>query len=303
MENPHILRGKFLLFVLFALIAPQVMAQSLSSKYPVILTEKPYYQENETVGIRGENFSSFERVRLNVRFLDQNLKEEILLRQWDTYTDVDGRFNTSWKIFNVYPEGGRFIIEAEGSATRTISKTEFSTLAPEAASVSMSQCANSNANPQTLECPDNGNTGWVTGLVGSNRSLYFEGDTIAYRNILAGLTPGTDYKWTIEYDTTKGSINAIDYMTTYNETITNANPCLSGANPSAFCTAGAPDSTSAIQIDPNVTNGRDGMNGTSDDIVQIPGVISAWGGTITAVSAPVYTGTFPNGATAASVDL
>ncbi len=96
---------------------------------------------------------------------------------------------------------------------------------------------------------------------------------------------GATYTLVIEWDLTDASVeHAYDYLTTFNRTMTNAEPC-DDHGTGATC---ADIDTIAIPIDPIVTAGLDGITSTGDDITQVPGVFTLYGGTITSVS---YTGT------------
>jgi len=132
-----------------------------------------------------------------------------------------------------------------------------------APSISLEQCAN-------LTDPT---CDWQNGNLGQSNSLYYEGDSVAYRMLIGGLTIGETYTVTIQWDTTKGGKHALDYLTSYNETVTSADPC-----EGATCTG--PASTYPIPDDPNI------------GIAQIPGVFTMWGGTITGVSAYAVTGSY-----------
>lgn len=268
------------------------------SQFPRISAAKSDYAANQTVVITGTDFESFERVRFAVGAEDKSGMSAVIVAEWDVYADGKGRISTTW---DMPATGSEYSISATGSVSGKTATTEINSVLAE--SVNIEQCANTNAVPQNKNCPSGGPAGWVPGLVGNSKALYFEGDFIAYRNIMQGLTPGNTYKWTVEYDVTKGGLNAIDYLGSYNYSITNANPCRNGANANGFCTAGAPTSTFAIPSDPVVAAGRDQVPATSDDITQIPGVISAWNATVTAVSLPTYSGPFPVGDESATVDI
>jgi hypothetical protein len=290
--------GRVLVLAIFAtFLASQAFAADFQ-KGPRIVTEKASYLASESVRINGEDFEGYERVRFAVGIETKEGTSGLVLGQWDVYADGKGRVATTWDLPS---DGGSYVVTATGDVSGMTAKTTINSLLAE--SVKLAQCANSNANPQNLDCPSSGPAGWVTGLVGSSKALYFEGDFIAYRNVMEGLTPGDSYKWTVKYDVTKASLNAIDYLGTYNATISNANPCADGNNANGFCTQGGPTSTFPIPVDSKVTNGRDQVNGTSDDITQIPGFMSAWNGTITGVSQPVYSGPFPVGDESATVDI
>ena len=89
----------------------------------------------------------------------------------------------------------------------------------------LDQCANGTlASPNVPACNPNE---WVNGNVNESKAHYFEGDSIPYRMKLSNFTPGVAvHTLTIEWDSLKGGKHAIDYLTTYNRTVTTANPCV-----------------------------------------------------------------------------
>ena len=119
---------------------------------------------------------------------------------------------------------------------------------------------------------------WVNGNLNGNNSHYREGDSVPYRYKLSGLTPNTSNQITIGYDTIDNGVHAIDYLTTFNRTEGSADPCTDVLT-AAICSA---PTTFPIPIDPNVVNNN--LTG-----LQIPGVFTLYGGTITSVSG--YTNT------------
>jgi len=140
-------------------------------------------------------------------------------------------------------------------------------------SADLDQCANQPApSSPTDGCdPDL----WVNGNLGASKSTYREGDSIPYRMRFDNLSLGS-HDVIIEWDTTKAGKHAIDYLTTWNRTVADADPCVgvSGCSTST---------TFAIPADPQVT----GAGVTPD-----PGNFTIFGGTVTAVSAYSY----PDGA-------
>lgn len=67
---------------------------------------------------------------------------------------------------------------------------------------------------------------WQNGNLNENNSSYFEGDSVPYRMVFDGLTPGQQYTVEVEFDTTEsGGEHTLDYLTTYNLTQAAANPC------------------------------------------------------------------------------
>ncbi|MBI5037147.1 MAG: DUF11 domain-containing protein [Candidatus Kerfeldbacteria bacterium] len=138
-------------------------------------------------------------------------------------------------------------------------------------SANLDQCANDPApSPSTNGCSTSA-TEWVNGNLGASKSVYYEGDSIPYRMVFGDLSLGS-HTVTIEWDTTKSGKHAIDYLTTYNRSVTTADPTLGIAG------LGAP-TTFAIPADPQVTGAG---------VTPITGNFTLYGGTITAASAYSY---------------
>ena len=133
------------------------------------------------------------------------------------------------------------------------------------------QCANDPApSPNTDGCNSDPRS-WVNGNLGASKSVYVEGDTIPYRLRFSNLSLAS-HTVVIEWDTTKASMHAIDYLTTFNQSVLDANPCLGVTGCSAF-------NPYTIPADPQVTGAG---------VTPIPGDFRLYGGTITGVSAYSY---------------
>jgi len=115
-------------------------------------------------------------------------------------------------------------------------------------------------------------------------------------SLYTGTTIGTVYSVTIGYDIIKNGKHAIDYLGTYNNTETTADPCsdiISGCTPAGF------DDT--VPVPPDTSNALVGALGT---VSQPPGVFTIWGGTFhyTGSVAPFYNN-YVNGDTHRSITL
>jgi hypothetical protein len=147
------------------------------------------------------------------------------------------------------------------------------------AAYDIDQCANGKRGDPREACTG---ANWVNGNLNESKSQYSEGDSVAFRIKITGLVPNsTGNTVTIGYDPTKAGKSAYDYLTTWDRTET-GDPC----NAVATCNLGIFD-TETIPTDPRAEAGFDGLPGTSDDITQIPGVFTLFGGTgieITGVS-------------------
>ncbi|HJR26528.1 MAG TPA: hypothetical protein VJ804_13720, partial [Acidimicrobiales bacterium] len=154
-----------------------------------------------------------------------------------------------------------------------------------APSLNSDQCANGEPiNP--ANCTDADPDEWGNGNLNSNNSTYAEGDTVPFRGMFSGLTIGSSYFIDIVYDTTKGGKHAFDYLTTFNSTVSAANPCAGLAV--TVCDESTWDSE-PIPIDPQ---------NTGAGVTQEPGEFRLFGGIITSVFSPepvVNPYTYPNG--------
>ncbi|MEP5567689.1 MAG: hypothetical protein ABJN62_07645 [Halioglobus sp.] len=133
----------------------------------------------------------------------------------------------------------------------------------------MTQCANHKAGAGDHDTCDF----WTSGNVNGQKATYFEGDSVAYRMYLEGLEIGETYQMTFQWDATQGDKNALDYVTSYNATVANANPCQGLAT--ALNCANAP-STVAIPFDNVMGRGRGVFSGPP--FVVNTGQLAIWGG-------------------------
>ena len=153
-------------------------------------------------------------------------------------------------------------------------------------SANLDQCANDPApSPSSDGCNTNANQ-WVNGNLGASKAVYSEGDSIPYRLVMDNLSLAS-HTVTIQWDTTKSSKHALDYLTTFNRTVTTANPCLGIAGCSA-------STTFPIPVDPQVTGGG---------VTPVAGNFTLFGGTITSVSAYSGGAGFPVGDLSRSISI
>jgi hypothetical protein len=153
----------------------------------------------------------------------------------------------------------------------------------------LDQCANGGVSKPDLQCIDPAGSAnqWQNGNLNGQQAHYNEGQSVPYRLRLSNLIVGDSNTVTIEWDTTQQGKHALDYLTDYNRTETDALPCsgVAGCNAAVF-------DTFPIPVDPNVSAGQDGVPGNGDDITQIPGVLTMFGGDMTAVSGYTVSGTY-----------
>ncbi|NNK72664.1 MAG: hypothetical protein HKO94_05685, partial [Flavobacteriaceae bacterium] len=110
---------------------------------------------------------------------------------------------------------------------------------------------------------------WQTGNLGTSNSIYQEDDTVPYFTNLSGLTVDQVYTIEIEWDTSKSSKHALDYLTTYDRTYDPINPAVEdGLVPDTV-----PDDTEPIPQDTFMQSDIN-WNGTQES-----GVFTIWNGT------------------------
>jgi len=143
-------------------------------------------------------------------------------------------------------------------------------------SANLDQCANGPAPSPSSDGCDVSAADWVNGNLGASKANYFEGDSIPYRLTFDNLSLSS-HTVTIEWDTTKSSKHAIDYIDSYNQSVTDANPCLGVTI--VGCDPLAPTDTFPIPADPQVTGAG---------VTPIAGNLTMFGGDITGVSAYSY---------------
>ena len=142
-------------------------------------------------------------------------------------------------------------------------------------SADLDQCANGNPLSATA-CNAANESDWINGNVGASKATYFEGDSLPYRMKFDNLLPGSSHTVTIKWDTTKGGTHALDFLTTYNRTVSSADPC------AGVTGCGGSPSTAPIPKDPQVDNG------SGSPITQGAGVFTFFGASITNVGSYSY---------------
>ncbi len=158
--------------------------------------------------------------------------------------------------------------------------------------IDLEQCANGRYGENTT-CQYSGNQGWVTGNVNALKSDYSIGEFLPYRRVYHGLSVGSEYCFGMKWDVDIHGLPAIDYIATYNWTITEANPLWDTMfEPVGTSVVPPPSSTIKIPNDPVLITGT--MNGNRFQgitlgtyILDDPDrVLQMWGGTL--ISAGPY---------------
>jgi hypothetical protein len=250
-----------------------------------VSTDKLHYEPGETVLITGSGFSANERVTLQVRHHDRRVEVGPAYDPWDVYANGNGGISSSWVVDPQETHQSWLEVRAKGADSGLFTMVFFT----DPASADLDQCGNGPASvpvPCTLDA-------WQNGNLNENQAHYREGDSVPYRMKFDQLVIGGSNTVTISYDTTKNGKHALDYLTDYDRTESVGNNPCSGI---AGCTL-ASESTFPIPVDSRVTNGENQVPGGGDDIVQIPGSFSLFGGTITGVSSYTVSGSYAGDST------
>src|SRR5215213_2420111 len=275
---PLSLLNKRLLSPVHALLLPQPGEARVS-------TDKLHYEPGETVLIKGSGFQPSERVTLQVRHHDRRVEVGPAYDPWAVYADGEGGISSSWIVDPNETHGTWLQVRAKGAESGLFAMVFFT----DPAMADLDQCGNGPTSapvPCTLDA-------WQNGNVNQNQAHYNEGDSVPYRMKFDELVVGGSNTVTISYDTTKSGKHALDYLTDYDRTESAGNNPCSGI---AGCIL-ASETTFPIPLDPRVANGQNQLPGGGDDITQIPGSFSMFGGTITAVSGYTTTGTYAGDST------
>jgi len=121
--------------------------------------------------------------------------------------------------------------------------------------------------------------GWINGNLNKSKAAYAEGEFVPYRVILTGLTVDTVYTYSFSWDILKSGQHAMDYIGSYNDTVSGANACRGLAG--SLCNNATNNSDFPIPSDGPPT----GDLPFSD---QTPGDFNLFGGMITSVSLYSY---------------
>ena len=243
-----------------------------STNEPTVSTDKLHYEPGDTVLISGSGFRPNERVVLQVKYHDQRATVGSFYDPWDVYADGSGAIRSSWIVDPEAAHGSWFEVRATGADSGLFTLAFFT----DPANADLDQCANGQVSapvPCTLAA-------WQNGNVNQNQAHYREGDSVPYRMKFDQLTIGGTNTLTISYDTTKNGKHALDYLTTYDRTENVGNNPCSGVQGCSL----AVKTTFPIPLDPKVAAGQNQIPADGDDITQIPGVFTLFGGNITAVS-------------------
>ena len=266
-----------LIGLVFSAAPTSFAAPAVSGAAPTIVSDQADYPAGATVHLSGTGWQPGESVAIVVN--------DTIGQTW--HHDATVTAASDGTIVDTFALPNYFISNYDVTATGPLSGTATTTFTDANPSADLDQCANGPApSPNTDGC-DTAAGDWVNGNVGASKANYFEGDSLPYRILFGSLVPGSSHTVTIAWDTTKGGKHALDYLTTFNRTVANANPCLGVSG------CGSP-TTFAIPADPQVTGAG---------VTPVPGNFTMYNATITGVSAYAGGVGFPAGDNSRAINI
>jgi hypothetical protein len=285
-------RGAFVVgLALLAGLAP--LGQAGANDPPTLTTNKTQYIHGEVVHITGSGFDpgthALPVMRPDGSIVVRDPSTGGSKAGWDSvFADDNGNFSYDYQLDTLdgdyearaYP--GTWSGDWSESPVATVNFSDPST------SANLDQCANQNGpgNPPTPSpCDSSDPTDWVNGNLGASKARYVEGASIPYRVVFGGMdildsnNQPAPHSVTIKWDTTKSGKHAIDYLTSFNRTVTTADPCAGVSGCGAFT-----EPIDNIPQDLQVTD----PSKCGASVSQIAGKFRLYGGTITSVDAYTY---------------
>jgi hypothetical protein len=210
-------------------------------------------QEDYALKITGSGWQPGERVTLltqNQPKTREDLTRVVAADQTGNIADIQPMAQTS----------GKFLVTA--AATTASAQTGGSTGA------NLDQCADG---PNLSSASASVGCNWVNGNVNGSKATYFEGDSLPYRLVMTNVPIGTNMV-TIEWDTTQSGKHALDYITSFDRSVTTAQPCAGVSG----CT-GPRSAFVAIPRDPHLDANGAGPGVPPSAVPQVLGELSFWG--------------------------
>jgi hypothetical protein len=278
---------KYIVSIVLGIFLGIFLTAGFVSATPTVTTDKADYAPGEIVTVTGTGFLPGMDYDVPIIRPDGSIitGDGTDTPGWDTVTaDSNGDFTYLYDLNGIF---GLYTVEVTvevylspwngpDSGDELVASTTF-TDAPKPG-IDLEQCQSGALYPDGDCIAQPNPDGWKTGL---NHGPFARGDSIPYRTLFKNMVAdGRIYSLAIEYDTTKAFEHAIGYTTTFDRTLTNTEACSDHASPGTC----ADVDTEPIPVDPTVTAGFDGILGTGDDITQVPGVFTLYGGTITSIT-------------------
>ena len=261
--------------VSIALLVIVLIATSVMAIDPIISTDKLDYTPGEIVTITGTGFAHSTEYSIPVKRPDGTIvtidpETHAVTPGYDNVTsDVDGNFVYEYQLNGIE---GLYEVRVYDTPWVSTNWDDVITYPPVAvttftdSSITLQQCRNG--------ADGLGPCDWTGGNAGASNSHLLEGEFIPYR-LAIPIAGDTSDSVTIGWDITKydsqEAKHAIDYIGTYNDSVSFADPC----DPSVAGVSCNLASATTYLIPPD---------NQAPPGLQIPGEFTIWNGTITSVS-------------------
>ncbi|MDO8482815.1 MAG: SdrD B-like domain-containing protein, partial [bacterium] len=194
---------------------------SASLVTPELSTDKADYEPGETASIFGKFFDSLQNFVLRI-FGNSEVGNHYTETSVEVSSDESGSFVYEYQLDNMY----RPLYTVVASTLSGVELASMTFTDAAGAAGDLDQCSNGTV-PSPNSCTG---SAWQNGNLNQNQAHYAEGDSAPYRIRLTNVpTIGTN-TLVLEYDIKHSGKHALDYLTTYNRTETDADPC-SGVSP------------------------------------------------------------------------
>ena len=223
-------------------VAATLLLVSGSNAAPTLSTDKADYYAAEIVTVTGAGFASNTNYDVPIIRPDGSIVKGngTLSPGWDTVTsNGSGGFTYLYKLDGIF---GSYEVRAYPSPwSGNLSEGALTTVTFTDADIHFSQCANDVGNDDIVNA-----CMWQEGGINQNDSVFHEGDAVPHR-LVHKLTDVGAYSFEFEYDFSKASIYAYDFLTSADQgpqsSLALLNPC---ADLPAFASGACSTVTNAL---------------------------------------------------------
>jgi hypothetical protein len=189
---------------------------------PTISSDLPDYNPGGTVTLTGADWNPGEAVHIYVAENNTTVTWSLDSNP-DPVADGSGGFTYKFQLPMTFIAS--YNVTATGQSSGATATTTFTDGSPAA---NLDDCQNG-----TIDSPESCNTAnatnqgnWTNGDLNAGKAHYLEGDSVPFRMRLSDLDTSFQHSITIDWDTTKGGKHAFDYLTSFDRTVTDADPCV-----------------------------------------------------------------------------
>jgi hypothetical protein len=184
--------------------------------FVTVTTDKDDYAPTQIVTITGTGWYPGEVVTLN-------LHEDVNPPNHDdlvipTVADASGNIFDNSFAPDFHDAGVRFYLTASGAVSGLSAQHTFT----DKPAATIDQCANGGVGDPPVTCAG---SAWQNGNLNEQHAHWFEGDFVAYRALITGVSSGDEYRVRIGWDITQGDDHTMDYISSFDLTEATADPC------------------------------------------------------------------------------